>query len=103
MLQEHFAAGSRVVAVATRDADGQTSLTAADEYGLRLAGFLVFLDPPKAGAAASLRRLADLGITVKICTGDNALVAAEGLRRPRPAARPGPDRRGHRGAGRRRS
>ncbi|MFF1719096.1 magnesium-translocating P-type ATPase [Streptomyces sviceus] len=75
VLQEHFAAGSRVVAVAARDADGQTSLTVADEYGLRLAGFLVFLDPPKTGAAASLRRLADLGITVKICTGDNALVA----------------------------
>ncbi|MFF1405909.1 magnesium-translocating P-type ATPase [Streptomyces sp. NPDC058294] len=75
VLQEHFAAGSRVVAVATRDADGQTSLAAADEYRLHLAGFLVFLDPPKTGAAASLRRLADLGITVKICTGDNALVA----------------------------
>jgi Mg2+-importing ATPase len=76
-LGAQFAAGSRVVAVATRPAGSLTSPTAADERGLALAGFLVFLDPPKASAAASLRRLAELGITVKVCTGDNPVVAAK--------------------------
>src|SRR5205807_187451 len=46
-----------------------------DEHGLRLAGLLVFLDPPKQDAAQALRRLADLGITVKVVTGDNPAVA----------------------------
>ncbi|MDT7651446.1 MAG: P-type Mg2+ transporter [Pseudonocardiales bacterium] len=74
-LAAQFAAGSRVVAVATRAAPDLTVPTGADEHNLTLAGFLVFLDRPKAAASVSLQRLAVLGITVKICTGDNPLVA----------------------------
>jgi Mg2+-importing ATPase len=74
-LQAQFAAGSRVIAVASRAAPDVTVPAAADESDLTLAGFLIFLDRPKAAAAASLQRLAALGITVKICTGDNAVVA----------------------------
>ncbi|MGI8666607.1 MAG: magnesium-translocating P-type ATPase [Jatrophihabitans sp.] len=78
-LATEFAAGNRVVAVALRPvADGQPIvLSAADEHGLRLVGLLVFRDPPKADAAAALRRLAGLGIAVKVVTGDNAAVAAK--------------------------
>lgn len=75
MLDEQFDAGSRVVAVATRAADGLTAIGPADEKDLLLAGFLIFLDRPKATARASLDRLEELGITVKIATGDNAKVA----------------------------
>ena len=75
MLDEQFDAGSRVVAVAARDAAGLVQLTPADERGLSLAGFLVFLDKPKANARESLDRLEALGISVKIATGDNAKVA----------------------------
>ena len=70
-----FAAGSRVVAVASRTAVGVTVPTAEDESHLILSGFLVFLDRPKTDAAASLERLRSLGISVKLCTGDNPLVA----------------------------
>ena len=70
-----FAAGSRVVAVATRPAQGLETLTAAEERDLELCGFLFFADPPKANAAASLERLAKLGVTVKVVTGDNGRVA----------------------------
>jgi Mg2+-importing ATPase len=74
-LAAEFAAGNRVVAVATRaSADGHAP-TPADENGLSLAGLLVFLDPPKADAAAALKRLATLGIAVKVVTGDNPAVA----------------------------
>ncbi|MDQ1655274.1 MAG: P-type Mg2+ transporter [Cryptosporangiaceae bacterium] len=76
-LDAEFAAGNRVVAVATRDAPEADVLTAADECDLRLAGFLVFLDPPKPEAARALDRLTALGITVKIVTGDNPAVAAK--------------------------
>lgn len=74
-LQAEFRSGSRVVAVATREAPGATAITADDERDLDLAGFLVFLDPPKADARESLARLADLGIRVKVVTGDNPEVA----------------------------
>ena len=76
-LDAEFAAGNRVVAVATRPAPGQSAITAADEHDLELRGFLVFLDPPKATASRALDRLARLGITVKVLTGDNAAVAAK--------------------------
>ena len=76
-LGAEFAAGNRVVAVATRPTSDAHPLTADDERGLVLAGLLVFLDPPKPDAAAALRRLAILGITVKVVTGDNAAVAVK--------------------------
>ena len=74
-LDTEFAGGSRVVAVATRPAPGAETAAPADEHDLTLVGFLVFLDQPKLDAAASLERLARLGITVKVVTGDNAIVA----------------------------
>lgn len=75
VLDQLFAAGRRVVAVASRPAPGLGAITAADETELRLDGFLVFADPPKQAARAALARLAGLGIEVKVATGDNAVVA----------------------------
>ncbi len=74
-LAAEFAAGNRVVAVATRPTDEPRTPCAADERDLHLQGLLVFLDPPKADASQALRRLADLGISVKVVTGDNPAVA----------------------------
>jgi Mg2+-importing ATPase len=75
LLDAEFTAGNRVVALATRPAPDLTGLETADEHDLTLAGFLVFLDQPKPSAAASIGRLAALGLTVKIVTGDNPIVA----------------------------
>lgn len=75
-LDRLFAAGSRVVALATRDLSADhRRITDEDEDDLTLAGFLVFLDKPKESAAQSLRELADLNVTVKVATGDNVVVA----------------------------
>jgi len=74
-LATEFAAGGRVVAVASRPDPDATSVSPADEHDLTLLGYLVFLDQPKLDAAESLRRLAGLGITVKVVTGDNVIVA----------------------------
>ncbi|MEU8075288.1 magnesium-translocating P-type ATPase [Catellatospora citrea] len=74
-LRAQFAAGARVIAVATRPAPHADTVAAADEHGLTLAGFLVFADPVKPDAADALARLASLGITVKVATGDNPQVA----------------------------
>jgi Mg2+-importing ATPase len=73
-LDEEFAAGNRVVAVATKPVT-VTRLTDVEESGLCLAGLLVFLDPPKRDARGALAQLRQLGVTVKIVTGDNAAVA----------------------------
>jgi Mg2+-importing ATPase len=75
VLDEQFASGRRVVAVATRDAADETDLAADDERNLELAGFLTFLDPPKSDAAAALARLRALDVEVKVITGDNDRVA----------------------------
>ena len=66
-----------MIAVASRTAPGLEVPTDADEEGLSLAGFLVFLDRPKADAAPSLARLAKLGIVVKVITGDSLPVAVK--------------------------
>ncbi len=75
VLDAAFARGERVVAVATREAPGATTVSAADEHDLRFAGLLSFVDPPKQDAAASIARLEGLGVAVRIITGDNGRVA----------------------------
>jgi Mg2+-importing ATPase len=77
VLQRLFADGARVVAVATRDGAGLNRLTAGDEHDLRLAGFLTFVDRPKADAGMSIAKLNRLEIAVKIITGDNGTVAGK--------------------------
>jgi P-type Mg2+ transporter len=76
-LQRLFADGARVVAVATRDAPGLTTPDPSDEHDLRLAGFLTFIDRPKADAGQSIANLNSLGVAVKVITGDNPVVAAK--------------------------
>ena len=76
LLDRLFSEGARVVAVARRVPDGADAPTAADERDLQLAGFLTFVDRPKADAGAAIAKLHALGIAVKIITGDNGIVAA---------------------------
>jgi Mg2+-importing ATPase len=70
-----FSGGARVVAVASRTVTLER-LDKDDERDLALDGFLCFRDPAKANVSESLARLARLGVTVKIVTGDNGQVAA---------------------------
>lgn len=74
-LDRLFADGRRVLAVASRPVPDLSAITVADEKDLTLQGFLVFADQPKAAARDSLARLAELGIEVKVATGDNPQVA----------------------------
>src|SRR4029079_13896663 len=65
----------RVLAVAARSTDAQTSYGRDDERDLRFMGFLTFLDRPREGVTEALQQLATLGVSVKLITGDSALVA----------------------------
>jgi Mg2+-importing ATPase len=67
--------GLRVLAVATRTVPRAAHYGREDECDMTFAGFVVFTDPPKAGAARALTDLSALGVGVKIITGDNRLVA----------------------------
>ena len=83
VMEALFGDGARVVAVAARPADGLRAVTAADEQGLELAGFLTFADRPKADAGASIAKLERLGVEVKIITGDNGACCGQGVFRDR--------------------
>jgi Mg2+-importing ATPase len=73
---EWSAQGYRVLGVAVRDVPRLAAYTVdSDECDMIFAGFLLFFDPPKPDARATLAALAQLGVQVKIITGDNRLVA----------------------------
>ncbi len=77
VLDALFADGERVIAVASRDRGVAMTVSTDDEVELTLEGFLTFADKPKSDAGASLGKLQQLGVEVKIITGDNGQVAAK--------------------------
>ena len=69
------AEGYRVLGVAWKAVERDRQQAGiGDETGLVFAGFLAFLDPPKADAQEALGVLASLGVAVKVVTGDNEQV-----------------------------
>ncbi len=72
--------GFRTLGVAVREDELGARLIQRNEAGMTLVGFLVFNDPPKAGAAQAVKTLAGLGISLKVITGDSAPVAATVVR-----------------------
>ena len=69
--------GMRVLGVARKDdPTGGRAICADDERDMTLVGYLAFLDPPKASAAAAVAALAGRGVATKVLTGDSARVAA---------------------------
>jgi len=79
-LQEDFKrrgeAGFRVLALATRRLPTRADYAIEDETDMCLAGLLAFSDPPKPDAAKAIRDLADLGVAVKVISGDNRYAVA---------------------------
>ncbi|HEX4403155.1 MAG TPA: magnesium-translocating P-type ATPase [Galbitalea sp.] len=68
--------GYRVLGLATKDMPAAKTATLADEKAMTLVGFVTFADPAKPDAAQTLEDLATNGISVRMLTGDNHLVAA---------------------------
>jgi P-type Mg2+ transporter len=68
--------GFRVLGVATREMGETAAIGKDSEEAMTFLGFLVFEDPPKAGVAETIAKLRDLGVSLKIITGDNGIVAA---------------------------
>ncbi|WP_306060976.1 magnesium-translocating P-type ATPase [Natronococcus wangiae] len=74
-IEAYSADGYRVLGVAYRETS-QTGIDKEDETEMVFAGFLVLEDPPKPGVSETLNRLNDLGVSVRMITGDNRQVAA---------------------------
>ena len=67
--------GLRVLGIAWRQVSReQAHAVVNDESDLVLAGFVAFLDPPKASAATALAELQRVGVAIKVVTGDSHLV-----------------------------
>ncbi len=100
-IKEDFIAlsgeGLRVLGVAYKDLDAAQRIGKEDERDMTFLGFLSFSDPPKPDISESIERLKRHGVSLKVITGDNALVAASvsrriGLENPRIIT--GPELRG---------
>lgn len=65
------AEGLRLLAIATRETE---ECGPEAERDLSFVGFCAFLDPPKESAGVAVRRLAGLGVRVKVISGDAAPV-----------------------------
>ncbi|KQW22011.1 magnesium-translocating P-type ATPase [Afipia sp. Root123D2] len=68
--------GFRVLAVATRRVAAEPHYGREQERDMTFRGFLIFFDPPKAEARRTIHDLAQLGIRIKVISGDNRHVAA---------------------------
>lgn len=67
--------GVRALGLATRRLPARPRYDVGDETAMTFEGFLLFTDPLKPGVAANLRALAEIGVAVKIISGDNRHVA----------------------------
>jgi Mg2+-importing ATPase len=68
--------GLRTLGIAYRSMGSATTFSKDDETGLTFLGLLVLHDPPKPGIRETIQKMEGLGVTLKIITGDNSLVAA---------------------------
>lgn len=82
------AEGYRTLGVAVREIGSAGPIGRDSEHDMTFLGLLALADQPKRGIAATVTALSQLGVRLKVITGDNALVAARvgaqvGLPNPR--------------------
>jgi Mg2+-importing ATPase len=79
-VQRHFEEfsnkGFRTLGVAYKNTGTVSRIGKDDEAGMTFLGFLVLSDPPKPGIIETIANLKSLGVSLKVITGDNRLVAA---------------------------
>ena len=75
--QELSTNGYRTLGIAYKDCGENTpQLTRDDESDMIFLGFITLFDSPKAGIKDTIKKLENLGISLKIITGDNRFIAA---------------------------
>ncbi len=69
------ASGYRVLGIAYKNATDAKDFTREDENNMIFLGFIALFDPPKKDVQQTITKLHNLGVQLKLITGDNALVA----------------------------
>jgi P-type Mg2+ transporter len=79
-IRQHFeefsSKGFRTLGVAYKNMGSASLMSKIDEAGMTFLGFLVLFDPPKPNIIETIASLKNLGVALKVITGDNHLVAA---------------------------
>jgi len=79
-IQKHFeefsSKGFRTLGIAYKSLLSDSAITKNDEKDMTFLGFLTLFDPPKANITDTINALKQLGVSLKVITGDNHLVAA---------------------------
>jgi len=79
-IQKHFEEfsnqGFRTLGIAYKKMSSESTINKGDEKDMTFIGFLTLFDPPKENIADTITSLKKLGVSLKIITGDNHLVAA---------------------------
>jgi len=75
-FEEFSSKGFRVLGIAYRNIGSDKLITKDSEVDMTFLGFLVLFDPAKPKIAETIEELKHLGVSLKIVTGDNRLVAA---------------------------
>ena len=79
-IQKHFEAfsndGFRTIGIAYKNLSSESPINKDDEKDMTFLGFLTLFDPPKANIADTIAILRKMGVSLKVITGDNHLVAA---------------------------
>jgi Mg2+-importing ATPase len=79
-IQKHYAGfsnqGFRTIGIAYKNMPSELLINKSNETDMTFLGFLTLFDPPKANIIDTIASLKKLGVSLKIITGDNQLVAA---------------------------
>jgi Mg2+-importing ATPase len=79
-IEQHFEEfsknGFRTLGVAYKNMGPESRISKDHETGMTFSGFIVLFDPPKPNIVETITSLKNLGVVLKIITGDNHLVAA---------------------------
>lgn len=79
-IQKHFEEfsnqGFRTLGVAYKSIPSGSPINKSDEVDMTFLGFLTLFDPPKPNIIDTIANLKKIGVSLKIITGDNHLVAA---------------------------
>src|SRR5664280_2415606 len=75
-FEEFSNKGFRTLGIAYKNIGSESRISKDQESGMTFLGFLILFDPPKPNILETITRLRNLGVVLKIITGDNHLVAA---------------------------
>jgi Mg2+-importing ATPase len=67
--------GLRILGLAYKKIEGKKTYSKPDESEMTLLGFLLFIDPPKSDVKQMVSELCQLGVELKIITGDNRFIS----------------------------